>query len=170
MSEPRPDKADTRGCNMTGWSAQVYGTPVAKGSMKCIGQKAGFHQLVDTKGRRLKEWETTLVKAAAAVAAMIPNPPLAGPVTVDATFTMPRPKTVTRQWPIGRNDGDTDKLCRALLDALTAGGVWGDDTQCVRLNAGKTYPDGPDPDALPRPGVLFRVTPLAYEHVGRVKR
>lgn len=76
--------------------------------------------------------------------------PLAGPVAVDVTFRMTRPKSHYRT---GRNahllrdgaprypDGapDADKLARAILDGLTAGGAFRDDGQVVDLFAHKRY-------------------------------
>ena len=43
-------------------------------------------------------------------------------------------------YPIGRNVGDLDKLCRALLDALT-GVAFHDDSQVVDLTSRKRYSD-----------------------------
>lgn len=70
-----------------------------------------------------------------------------GPMFVQATFWLPRPKShyrtngelkpVAQWWPITRPD--TDKLTRALLDALTLAGVWVDDSQVVQLTAEKSY-------------------------------
>ena len=62
------------------------------------------------------------------------------PVSVRITFLMPRPKTVKRHMPIV--PPDIDKLCRAVLDALTDVGVWVDDSQVVDLGATKIYASG----------------------------
>lgn len=76
--------------------------------------------------------------------------PLDGPVSVIADFIMPRPKSHYRT---GRNAAqlrdsaprvpsgkpDLDKLARALLDGLTAGGAWGDDGQVAQLITCKQY-------------------------------
>lgn len=62
------------------------------------------------------------------------------PVSVRITFLMPRPKTVKRHMPIV--PPDVDKLCRAVLDALTDAGVWVDDSQVVDLGATKIYASG----------------------------
>lgn len=63
------------------------------------------------------------------------------PVSVRITFFMPRPKTVKRHMPTV--PPDIDKLCRAVLDALTDAGVWVDDSQVVDLGATKIYASGP---------------------------
>lgn len=62
------------------------------------------------------------------------------PVSVRITFLMPRPKTVKRHMPTV--PPDIDKLCRAVLDALTDVGVWVDDSQVVDLRATKIYASG----------------------------
>jgi Holliday junction resolvase RusA-like endonuclease len=62
------------------------------------------------------------------------------PVSVRITFLMPRPKTVKRHTPTV--PPDIDKLCRAVLDALTDVGVWVDDSQVVDLGATKIYASG----------------------------
>ena len=62
------------------------------------------------------------------------------PVSVRITFLMPRPKTVKRHMPTV--PPDIDKLCRAVLDALTDAGVWVDDSQVVDLGATKIYTSG----------------------------
>jgi crossover junction endodeoxyribonuclease RusA len=76
--------------------------------------------------------------------------PFLGPVKVELKFVMPRPKGHYRTganaallragappWPAGKPD--IDKLARAVLDGLTAGGAWKDDSQVVQLFAGKSY-------------------------------
>lgn len=74
----------------------------------------------------------------------------AGPVEVVIEFFMPRPKN---HYGTGRNAGklkpsapewcttkpDTDKLERAVLDALTKAGVYGDDGQVAKLGSTKRY-------------------------------
>ncbi len=77
-------------------------------------------------------------------------PCFTGPVEVLLTFWLARPKGHYRT---GRNahllrDGapaypagkpDVDKLARAVLDGLTEGGAWKDDSQVVALHAVKLY-------------------------------
>ena len=90
------------------------------------------------------------------------RPPLGCPVVVHIEFRLPRPKN---HFGSGRNAGivkassplfpagqpDLDKLCRAVLDGLTAGGAWNDDGQVVHLHASKDYADGT------RPGCRVRI-------------
>ena len=67
---------------------------------------------------------------------------LEGPVAVDLTFRLPRPKTITpAKRPLPHVKPDIDKLARTVLDALTDSGVWGDDAQVVELGLSKAYAD-----------------------------
>ena len=77
-----------------------------------------------------------------------------GPVSVDATFVLERPKTVLKR-VFPHKYPDLDKLVRMLLDALTTAGVWIDDGLVCELNLRKQYP-GMDPD-LTGPGVIVCV-------------
>ena len=64
--------------------------------------------------------------------------PQDGPVALTLAFSMPRGKTVTR--PFATVAPDLDKLCRAVLDALT-GVAYLDDCQVTDLRAVKGYGD-----------------------------
>jgi len=79
---------------------------------------------------------------------------MTGPVQVKLFFYLTRPKghfgtgrnsAVLRPSAPGRPAGkpDLDKLARAVLDGLTAGGAWKDDSQVVVLVAEKLYAAGP---------------------------
>ena len=76
--------------------------------------------------------------------------PLGSPVQVTLTFGVLRAKSHFRTgryagqlkpgaaaWPASQPD--LDKLARAVLDGLTAGGAWKDDAQVVTLIARKVY-------------------------------
>lgn len=105
---------------------------------------------------------------------MAGRPPLAGPIIVLATFTMPKPTgapKLRKTWPDVYPDGD--KLERAFLDALTDGGVYKSDGQVVAPLAVKCYPDerstpltGPYAleweHPLPEPGVHAVIARLAW--------
>lgn len=58
-------------------------------------------------------------------------------------------------WPTSRGIGDIDKLERSTLDALTASGVWVDDSQVVQMRSTKTWADG-----LCDPGATIIITEL----------
>lgn len=148
----------------TGWALKVYGTPVAQGSMKCVGGK-GRHQLVDNKAELLAPWRATLRAAGERLMKHHGLDLIEEPVRVVATFTVDRPKSVSpesRPWPSKKasktidGGGDLDKLQRALGDAWS-GVVFRDDSQVCRWVTTKTYPDGPAEDRLPRPGAFIRI-------------
>lgn len=83
--------------------------------------------------------------------------PIAGPVAVLIGFRLRRPRD---HYGAGRNASvlrpsapaypagppDVDKLARAVLDGLTAGGAFGDDGQVVTLACAKAYAEIPGAD------------------------
>lgn len=149
-------------------AVRVYGDPVPKGNMTCLGPRGKVrHLIVDANRRELEGpngWQGKITAAAAALLAKTGQ--LTGPVTVSVTFTVERPKTVPlakRPWPITRSaGGDADKLLRAVLDGLTDGGLIGDDSQVANCEVWRCYPDTPGcPDRMDRPGALIRIEPIA---------
>jgi len=70
-----------------------------------------------------------------------------GAVKVEAVFYLTRRKSVTRLLPTV--PPDVDKLSRSLLDSCK--GVWGDDSQVVRLEVSKKYATG-------EPGVAVTIS------------
>jgi Holliday junction resolvase RusA-like endonuclease len=84
------------------------------------------------------------------------RPPYAGAgVSVTAHFLFDTPKRGRYGIdPISRAYGDSDKLSRTLLDALTVARVYADDAQVVELNARKRWADD---DRGETAGLLCRV-------------
>ncbi len=87
--------------------------------------------------------------------------PLEGPLAVSAVFILLRPASMfkkrggnPRRWHTGAR-ADADNLGKALLDALTDGGLWRDDAQVARLRIDKHVAAG---DEHPRTEV--RIEPL----------
>jgi len=120
----------------------VAGEPRPQGSKRAfMGKGATRPVMVEQGGEGLKGWRLRL---AATVASFAPSTgPLSDPVGVTIVFRMPVPKSRKNEWPIARNRGDIDKLCRAVLDELT-GVLIVDDAQVVMLGASKVYaPDEP---------------------------
>jgi crossover junction endodeoxyribonuclease RusA len=127
----------------------VRGLPAPQGSHRHVG-----HGRMVESSKAVGPWreavraETQLVMAG--------RPPLEGPVKVRMVFYLPRPKghmsargglrPSAPGWPAGRPD--LDKACRAVADALTAGGAWRDDSQMCVLVAEKQYADDYPPGAL----------------------
>ena len=81
--------------------------------------------------------------------------PLEGPLRVSLFFTVPRLKTVQREGPIGKSEGDIDNLVKAVLDAFN-GVLFVDDAQVTELHASKHYPR----EELERHGVSVYVKQL----------
>jgi crossover junction endodeoxyribonuclease RusA len=86
--------------------------------------------------------------------ALADRPALAGALSGEVTFALPRPRGHYRTgrhhdelrpgapaWPTSRPD--LDKLLRAICDALTAAGAWADDAQLVTLATTKVYAADP---------------------------
>jgi Holliday junction resolvase RusA-like endonuclease len=104
----------------------------------------------DMSGEAGKAWRSDLIGFA--THAMIGKEPLVfGPIALEVTFVLPRPKNhygrkglkeSAPHWHIIRPD--ISKLLRAVEDALT-GTVWKDDAQIVYQSVSKHY--GPKPGA-----------------------
>jgi Holliday junction resolvase RusA-like endonuclease len=122
---------------------EVLGDPAPQGSKRVFNGR-----VVEAAGEKLKRWRKAI--ASACVAARENNDVFfTGPVEVQVTFYLPRPKTVTlekRLLPIV--PPDLDKLARGLLDGIGQSEmIWGDDSQVIHLNAKKFYADGREPGA-----------------------
>lgn len=118
---------------------------------------------------RTKPWRATVVSA---VQQQLPvdHQVIDGPVLLVALYTMPPPKRMpkTRLWPSrkGAGSGDEDKLNRAACDALTAAGVWADDSRVVRTISGSDYPGAPGFRAAP--GCRLIVAPIEGDYLADV--
>lgn len=66
--------------------------------------------------------------------------PLIGPLVVELTFYVRRPKTVKHEYPV-TDRADVDNLAKAVLDGLQAVGLMRDDRQVVDLICRKRYAD-----------------------------
>lgn len=130
----------------------VRGTPVPQGSIRSLGKgrpsvHANAAALLPWRGHVQIEAERALGGRA----------PLEGPVEVSLAFYVARPRSAPKRiiWPTKRPD--IDKTSRAVLDALTAAGVWLDDSQVVSLHASKAFAGNGHLDV---PGVVIHVEPL----------
>lgn len=103
--------------------------------------------------KRLKAWRKR-VSTLAAVSPARPETVLAGPCQVELVFTFERPgvhyfqrvggnviRPDAPSWCDTITTGDLDKLTRAVFDALTDAGWWGDDAQACRLVAEARWAD-----------------------------
>jgi Holliday junction resolvase RusA-like endonuclease len=140
---------------------EVRGIPGAQGSKKGFvvkkdGEPTGKVVMVESSAK-VKPWRQD-VKAAAESALLDSDEwevDWRGPVSLWIVFTFTRPashygtgrnagalKASAPGWPIGRNTGDIDKLQRSTLDALTAAGVFHDDSQVFAADVVKMWGAG----------------------------
>lgn len=86
--------------------------------------------------------------------------PTVNAYAVAVTFSLPRPIAQPKRkrlFPTHARGSDIDKLCRAVLDALTDAGVWINDAQVVTLFARKRFINDPSPDVMTLPGVAIDI-------------
>lgn len=117
----------------------VAGVPQPQGSKTgyVVGGRA---VVVDKNPKMLKPWRVEVTRAARAACEQ--HAMLLGPIRVEATFVMPRGKSVKR--PLPSVTPDLDKLIRALFDGITdAKTVWRDDAQVVQIAIDEVYGDAP---------------------------
>ncbi len=125
----------------------VGGCPESQGSKTAVA-RGGRVRLIEgtgSKQRRLNGWRDEVTRCARA--AHQGRPPLDEPVTVDVRFYLPmpasRPAAVRRiGLAVRSTKPDVDKLARAVLDAMTAAGVWTDDSRVTRLTVAKLETTG----------------------------
>lgn len=133
----------------------VAGVPITQGSMKAH-VVAGHAHVTHTNGPKIDIWRRSIVDA---VHRQLGEELelMTGPLRLSAAFRLPRPASLPkkrRTWPIGARSGDSDKLLRALGDAIT-GVLIPDDSLIVDARVTK---DWAGPGA--QPGVVFTL-----EHV-----
>lgn len=142
----------------------VYGIPAPQGSKRFVGtSKAGRGILIESS-KAVKPWREAVKYAAVGVmeAAALSierhcNGAMPGPLSVDMTFTVPKPKSAPksrRTYPDRKPD--LSKLVRSTEDALTDAGAWEDDARVVQCLARKVFP-GEHPRALDRPGAYIEI-------------
>lgn len=121
---------------------EVAGLPAAQGSKRHVG---GGRMIEQSKA--VAPWREAV--RAEAQRAMSGGAPLGGPVSIQLHFRLPRPRTLPKKMLLPAKRPDLDKMCRAVLDGLTAGGAWGDDGQVVSILATKRYAtDGEAPGCV----------------------
>jgi len=125
----------------------IPAVPVAQGSKRAfvVGKRA---VIVDTNKDKIRDFRATVSDVAAPYVGRFPKDTA---VFLEATFYLPRPKSVRRKHPTVAPD--SDKLDRALRDALTVAGVWADDAQVVKAHILKEY--------AAKPGVHVTLVELA---------
>ena len=125
---------------------KVYGKASPAGS-KTVGFTKGGQHFVRDSAKGSKDWKRAVAQVAGAE--MVGKQLLDGPLLLEVTFWLPRPKS---HFGTGRNaeklkpsaprfptvKPDATKLLRAVEDALT-GIVWRDDAQVCVQTVTKTY-------------------------------
>lgn len=118
----------------------VSGKPTTQGSYRALKHKTTDKAIMlPMMSKAMREWRKTV--AFAARAAMGAQRPSADCVKVSVTFVVSRPKRAKNAWP----RGDTDKLQRALGDAMSSI-VYLDDVQICEWSARKVF--GSQPGAV----------------------
>jgi crossover junction endodeoxyribonuclease RusA len=147
----------------------VAGLPIAQGSTAAFSRGGKIHTTNDPKGK-INRWRGDVRTAYETSwdATIVARTLLSGPVSMRLRFRFPRPAwhflpvNARRAFPELRSTApvwvsgppDVDKLCRAILDALT-GLVYVDDAQVAAVNATKRYVVGGE-----RAGVDVVVEPI----------
>jgi Holliday junction resolvase RusA-like endonuclease len=147
------------GCRSHCLDFTAVGLPQTKGSARAFMRPGMKAPVITNDNPKAKAWQGVVAHAAHAAGAQV----LDGPVWVDMTFRLPRPKSHYRT---GKNSSllredtplapcsrpDIDKLARVVLDALT-GVAYSDDGQVARAVVHKAWCSG---DGSPA-GVRVRV-------------
>lgn len=149
----------------------VYGDPAPQGSKSFKGMFTGkdgrAHAKMAESSKRVAPWRQDVKAAAEQEIARQQQPgewvPMDGPLVLVVVFTLPAPKSLPkRSASYPAKLPDLSKLVRSTEDALTAAGVWKDDSRVVECRAIKTYgldTPGAHAEALRRPGAVIRVLP-----------
>lgn len=117
----------------------VAGTPKPQGSKRAfVHPKTRRAILTESAGAALKDWRydvktTAIMKMAGKDMIVTPKA-----VMLKVNFILPRPVSLpkTKPTPLAAKKPDTDKLLRAIGDALT-GVVYSDDSQVIELHGFK---------------------------------
>ena len=150
----------------------IGGTPVGKGSLKCVG-RGGRHQLIEDNPAT-SSWRAEISRTADHATDETLRADHRQAIGVEITSTLRRPdshygrgsgagkvKPSAPFYPTALRTGDVDKLARLVLDALQDAEVLDDDAQVVEVLSRKVYADDHHtPDALTHPGVRIRVYPI----------
>lgn len=116
----------------------VTGKPVPKGRPRAFRVGSSIRMYTD---RQTQQWEHVVgLQAKAHANRRQLAIPLVGPLVVELTFQVRRPKTVKHQYP-ATDRSDVDNLAKAVLDGMQAVGLMRDDRQVVDLISRKRYAD-----------------------------
>lgn len=128
---------------MTTIAFRVYGEPAPKGSKRHVG---GGRMIESSK--KLPAWMQAATATARTVA---PKTPLDCPVSVEATFWVPKPQKP--RFNVPATPGDLDKYLRSIGDAIESAGLIRNDARITTWHARKRYADPNNP-----PGAHITIT------------
>jgi crossover junction endodeoxyribonuclease RusA len=106
----------------------VFGVPAPQGSKRHVGNG----RMIEAS-KFLPAWR----KAIETECQSLFEEPIDGALEVELWFYLPRPSSVSRDYPTVMPD--LDKLVRSVGDGLTQGGAIADDARIVDLHAYKRY-------------------------------
>lgn len=129
-------------------SFTVVGLPKPQGSKRHVGNGV----MVESAGAPLRDWRGQV--AFEAQAQMMRVGTMDGPIGVELGFVLPRPKSARTGELWAWKRPDLDKLARAVLDALTSGGLIVDDARIVSMGLTKRLSD----PVAPWTGCVVRVS------------
>lgn len=131
--EVPPNQFEARKLTPVDFTFRVNGTAAPQGSKKAF-IRGGKVNLVEMS-KNLPAWRAQVKQAAEKA---FTGTAMDCPVSVIATFYIPKPKsTKFKDYPAG--PPDTDKLQRAVGDALQAAGVLTNDSRIVHWDAAKVW-------------------------------
>ena len=117
-----------------------YGHPEPQGSTKAFIPKGWTRAIITSDNSKLKPWRQQLSQSARAALAENGGELLAKPngVRLAVCFYLEKPASVSKKRILPTVKPDTDKLVRAILDALT-GTIFEDDAQVTDIVVAKRY-------------------------------
>lgn len=129
---------------------RIHGVPQQKGSKRAFRHKHTDRIVVVEDNKRSKPWQQMIAGSAAKHS---PDYLSEGPILLNVTFVMPRPKKIPKnRYGYPSTKPDVDKLLRVVCDALT-GVLYRDDSQIIVCTMSKVYATENSP-----PGAIISVS------------
>lgn len=144
----------------------VTAVPVAQPRARATVGASGHARMYEAKkGHPIYDFKAQV----RLVASPLFDAPLLGPVRLDLTFVLPRPKRLiwkTRAMPraICASGKDIDNLQKSVQDALN-GIAWKDDAQIAVATTGKVFAAADE-----KPGVHVRIREIVENHQSRERK
>ncbi|MBI5289943.1 MAG: RusA family crossover junction endodeoxyribonuclease [Chloroflexi bacterium] len=121
---------------MTALTFRVLGVPVPQGSMK--GYIRGGHVALTSDNTKLRPWRDSVAWAALEAMRDAGLTLFEGPIAVEVTFYLPRPRSTPKRVTRPAKKPDINKLLRGCLDAMSLV-VFRDDALVVTLSGAKWF-------------------------------